>query len=144
MKNEFLAWWKKHYIAFGEYQGLGIFDEKPSIIEEEQRLKSRFRMTLDTLWDLTVQAVGFVFRAVFIITVGVVCYEWIDPQDISNIPIGQLTFDDVLTDIYALFILLACLYWLFHPNQSSEKPYEMWTNILALIILSIVAYLLIR
>lgn len=69
---------------------------------------------------------GAVFRALFICSVGVVGWAWIDPQSISDLPISQLTLKQIIGNILAVLLAIWCVKWFFEfpKHERGKEPRE--------------------
>ena len=79
---------------------------------------------------------GMCFRALFIAAVGYIGYNLVEPKDIRNVPISQLTLRDIFDAFYAMGVAMGCVIWLFRPpkdnpeNRGSDlDPYLWWSSL---------------
>lgn len=47
---------------------------------------------------------GMLFRALFISIIGIVGYLWLDPQSIGDVPLAELTLNQILKNVVAALI----------------------------------------
>lgn len=66
---------------------------------------------------------GKIIRIVFIIIVGVSCYNII-PTGIFSTPISNLTLGDITSLMFGFFLTTACIGWFFGGLKSAK--YELW------------------
>ena len=57
---------------------------------------------------------GIIFRALFIGSIGIgsIVYNW-PSKPIGDIPISQLTLNDIFKPLFAVFIFLGCVIWFY-------------------------------
>ena len=107
-------------------------------------LKSR----LESFGWALVRYWGMIFRTLFIPFVGIIGYFWIDPKSIGNTPFAELTLNQVFDNLFAMLIVLGCIYWFFNfpdqtkTNSTKDNPYVTWGQFGATLILlvSLVLY----
>jgi len=68
---------------------------------------------------------GMLFRAVFIGAIAFIGYNWIDPRAIGDIPLSQLTLNDIIKPVFAIALGLGCLGWFFSFPETDEG-YNGW------------------
>ncbi len=84
---------------------------------------------------------GMMFRLLFIVTIGLIGYFWIDPHSIGDIPFSQLTLNHIFKNLSALILVVFCIAWFFkfpdqHEGMNDEgNPYNMWANFSGLLII---------
>ncbi len=78
---------------------------------------------------------GMIFRALFIATLGYVGYNFVNPnpRSIGDIPLAQLTLNDILNPILGMGIIIGCGAWFFHfptrgKDDSDIDPYISWAK----------------
>lgn len=84
------------------------------------------------------------FRAVFIGAVAFIGYNWIDPQEIGDIPFSQLTINDIFKPVLAIALVLGCIKWFFSIPDTNEWA-KYWANIgyfALLVVIVLAAYLI--
>lgn len=71
-----------------------------------------------------------IFRFLFITSIGVIGYFWLDPQNLGDIPFSQLTPNLIFNNLLAIGIILGCFRWFFSfPDKYDEDEYyNMWAN----------------
>ena len=71
---------------------------------------------------------GMFFRALFICSVGLVAYFWLDPLSIKDVPFAKLTLRQVVKFFSAAGIILYCAVWFFDfPKQIRDNDaYDRW------------------
>lgn len=103
-------------------------------LEARQQFKNKtpseilsFLMKLKRGW-------GVIFRLLFIVSIGLIGYLWIDPHSIGDIPFSQLTLNHIIKNLFAGLVVVGCFAWFFSfPEQHKEmkdedNPYIMWAN----------------
>ena len=102
--------------------------EEPDVAETVKPPESRvdaFGWALLRWW-------GILFRTLFISIVGVVGYFWLDPQSIGDVPLSQLTLNQILKNVFAFAIAIGCISWFFKFPETSgarspeDNPYVGW------------------
>jgi hypothetical protein len=108
--------------AYDEDSQIGE-NEKPNIPARTASASEDSLLKFIKLW-------GVFFRAVFIICIGIFGYVWFDPKPLGDVPISQLTLNDIFNNIYGVGIPIACAVWLFKTPEKDpdyeEHPYESW------------------
>ena len=94
----------------------------------------RFLNTLKRGW-------GMLFRALFIGSIGLIAYLWMDPLSIKDVPFAKLTLSNVAKFFAAAAIILYCLVWFFDfPSREKDKdPYGKWAIFGVFVILALAA-----
>lgn len=74
---------------------------------------------------------GMLFRALFISIIGIVGYLWLDPQSIGDVPLAELTLNQILKNVVAALIAIGCITWFFNfPENGADRteanPYVAW------------------
>jgi hypothetical protein len=75
---------------------------------------------------------GILFRALFIATLGIVGYSWLDPQSIGDVPFGEITPNQIFNNLFSVLIVFGCVYWFFNfpdqgdSNDPDSNPYDSW------------------
>jgi hypothetical protein len=86
-------------------------------------------------WLLLVRAWGVLTRSLFIPAIGLLCYGRIDPVAIGGKPISQLTFNELSDNVFAIIVLISCLYWFLSfpenkvPGSPKDSPYIKWAAV---------------
>lgn len=92
------------------------------------------RSKLNTIKWTIVRWWGMLFRTVFISSIGFSGYFWFNPQPLGDIPISQLTLNQIFGNLFGVAIPLGCIFWLFNfPDEKksitkdpSSSPYYLW------------------
>ena len=84
---------------------------------------------------------GMLFRALFICSVGLVAYFWLDPLSIKDVPFAKLTLRAVIKFFSAVAIILYCAVWFFDfPERDRDRdPYDRWATFSVFVILALSA-----
>lgn len=75
---------------------------------------------------------GKIFRAIFILFLGIVGYCWINPPSMADIPFSELTLRHIFSNLFAWIVAIGCVVWFFkfpkHKNTENpyENPYAIW------------------
>lgn len=81
---------------------------------------------------------GMFFRAIFIISIGIFVWLYIEPQSLMNIPFAELTLGHLFRNLMALLVVIGILGWLFNPPQrepDGDNPYGLWVGLSVIVIL---------
>lgn len=78
-------------------------------------------MNLKRIW-------GGIFRFLFITSVGIIGWVWLDPPTINDIPLSQLTLDHIFKNIAAFGIGIGCVRWLINTPDVDDDPYIFWAD----------------
>lgn len=65
---------------------------------------------------------GMLFRAIFISSIGIGGYFWLDPQPLGDVPFSQLTLNQVFSNLFALILAIGCFCWFINFPQQKKKP----------------------
>lgn len=72
---------------------------------------------------------GMIFRTLFIISIALIAWFWIDPKSIADIPLAKLTLRNIFKPLFPVAVTIGCAWWFFSfPNK-----YEKWGKIGAFI-----------
>lgn len=82
---------------------------------------------------------GMLFRALFICSVGLVAYFWLDPLSIKDVPFAKLTLRAVIKFFSAVAIILYCMVWFFDFPERDRDPYDRWATFSVFVILALSA-----
>lgn len=92
-----------------------------------------FRSELNALMWAMLCWWGALFRALFIFSIGITAYLWLKPQSIGDVPIGELTLNQLFANLFFVIITLGCVFWFFRfpahqedPENHFTKPYTLW------------------
>lgn len=87
---------------------------------------------------------GMLFRALFICSIGLVAYFWLDPLSIKDVPFAKLTLRQVIKFFSAAAIILSCAVWFFDfPGRDRDNdPYDRWATFSVFFILVLSAILI--
>jgi len=68
------------------------------------------------------------FRGLFICSIGLFAYFWVDPLSIKNVPFAKLTLRQVIRLFSAAAIILSCVVWFFDfPERNRDNDhYGKW------------------
>lgn len=75
---------------------------------------------------------GMLFRVLFITSIGILAYLFFKHQSLDDIPLSELTLNQVFGNLFGVLIPLICIFWFFNfPKQKDsdgpyENPYAMW------------------
>lgn len=84
---------------------------------------------------------GMLFRTLFITAIGVMAYLCFKPQSLGDVPLSQLTLNQIFGNLFGVLIPLVCIFWFFRfPKQKdSDEPHEnryaMW-GLLGIVIIA--------
>lgn len=94
------------------------------------------RSKLETLKWTAMRRWGMLFRAIFISSLGIGGYFWLDPQPISDIPFSQLTLNQLFSNLFAFLLSVGCFCWFVNfpkqkksPESLDDNPYVTWSRI---------------
>ena len=108
----------------------------------KNKIEDKANIVFEKAIGMTMQIFGFIFRLVFILSLGLVSYFLFKPEvDIGTTPLAQLTLSDIFRQIYSILTPLVCIYWLFNPNREEEKPYDTWATWGILLFVVIILFL---
>lgn len=133
----FIIGWAIRHLTVGD----GSFHSKLATLKTE----------LSTVMLKILRWWGMLFRALFISSIGIIPYLWLDPQPIGDVPFSQLTLNQVFSNLFALLIALGCIVWFFkfpvqeHPQWPNDNPYNSWgwLGILAILVVSVITVIVI-
>jgi hypothetical protein len=90
--------------------------EVADVAESANRSESR----LDAFGWALLRCWGILFRTLSITIVGVVGYFWLDPQSIGDVPLSELTLNQILKNVFAFAIAIGCISWFFKFPDTSD------------------------
>lgn len=111
--------------------------------------ETRISSKLNTLKTQILRKWGMLFRTLFISSIGIIAYLWLEPQNIGDVPFSELTFNQIFSNLFFTLVAIGCLYWFFkfpvqdHPDWPNDNPYESWGwfGAFLILIVSVVALL---
>lgn len=97
------------------------------------KIPDSIRSKLETFKWTALRRWGMLFRMIFISSLGIGGYLWLDPQPIGDVPFSQLTLNQLFSNLFAFLLSVGCFCWFINfPQQkkgsesSNENPYVIW------------------
>ena len=115
----FIIGWAIRHLTLGE----GSFHSKLATLKTE----------LSTVMLEILRWWGILFRAIFIFSIGIGGYLWLDPQPLGDVPFSQLTLNKVFSNLFAVILSVGCFIWFVNfpkqkkkPESPNDDPYVIW------------------
>lgn len=97
------------------------------------RISNSTRSKLETLKWTALRRWGMLFRIIFICSLGIGGYLWLDPQPLGDVPISQLTLNQIFSNLFAVILSVGCFFWFVNfpqekknPESPDDNPYVIW------------------
>ena len=97
--------------------------------------------TFKGLLNIVIRGWGMLFRALFIASIGLIVFIWMDPLSIKDVPFAKLTMRKVVEFFSAAAIIVYCFVWFFDfpPRDGKKDPYGKWAMFSIVVILAATA-----
>jgi hypothetical protein len=97
------------------------------------RVPDSIRSKIEALKWAALRRWGMLFRAIFISSLGIGGYFWLDPQPIGDVSFSQLTLNQVFSNLFAFLLAVGCFCWFVNfpkqkknPKSPDDNPYVIW------------------
>lgn len=97
------------------------------------KIPDSIRSKLESLKWSALRWWGMLFRAIFISSLGIGGYFWLDPQPLGDVPFSQLTLNQLFSNVFAVILSVGCFVWFVNfPKQKKnaespdDNPYVTW------------------